>query len=200
MDIKIANRVLIKLGEEPIGSLNETPFGPTMEYVYDDLRRSLLSMYPWRFAIETRDLAPIEEDTKNGYNKFLLPSDCLLFLGVGEMYKPDDLRDIKMTSGELYQIRGSEIYSRFNPLHVRYVKDVKQEEKFSSLFREALICKIASELTTKIHLNPQLRSMFEQEFSQRVSEAMQYNEIIQDTQQLRDNSWVSIREGWNNGD
>lgn len=200
MDIKIANRVLIKLGEEPIGSLKETPFGPTMEYVYDDLRKSLLSMYPWRFAVTTRDLAPVEETEGYTPNKFVLPSDCLLFLGVGEMYKPDDLRDIKMTSGEQYEIRGRDIYSLYNPLRVRYIRDVKEENDFNSLFREALICKIASELTTKIHLNPQMRTMFEQEFAQRISEAMQHNEIIQDTQQLRDNSWVSIREGWNNGD
>lgn len=200
MDIKIANRVLIKLGEEPIGSIKETPFGPTMEYVYNDLRKSLLSMYPWRFAIETRELAPVEEEKSYLGHKFLLPSDCLMFLGIGEIYKPDDLRDIRLTSGEHYQIRGREIYSMFNPLHVRYIKDVKDENDFSALFREALICKIASELTTKVHQNPQLRSLFEQEFAQRISEAMQHNEIIQDTQQLRDNSWISIREGWNNGD
>ena len=200
MDIKIANRVLIKLGEEPIGSIKETPFGPTMEYVYNDLRKSLLSMYPWRFAIEPRELAPVEEEESYLGHKFLLPSDCLMFLGIGEIYKPDDLRDIRLTSGEHYQIRGREIYSMFNPLHVRYIRDVKDENDFSALFREALICKIASELTTKVHQNPQLRSLFEQEFAQRISEAMQHNEIIQDIQQLRDNSWVSIREGWNNGD
>lgn len=199
MDIKIANRVLIKLGENPIGSVNETPFGPTLEYIYEDLRKSLLSMYPWRFAVETRELAPIDEEKKNGLNRFLLPSDYLLFLGIGEIYKPDDLRDIKLSSGEMYKIEGREIHSVYNPLHIRYIKDVKDETFFTPLFREAFVCRLASELTTKIHKNPQLRSMFEQEFAQRISEAMQYNEIIQDTQQLRDNSWVSIREGWNNG-
>lgn len=199
MDITIVNRALIKLGENPVGSIKDIPWGATVEYLYEDLKKSLLAMYPWRFAIATEELAPIEETEGFKPKKFLLPTDCLLFLGVGELYKPDDLRNYKFSSGELYQIRGREIFAYFNPLHIRYIKDVKNEEHFTALFREAFISKLASELTTKIHQNPQMRSMFEQEFAQRISEAMQHNEIIQDTQQLRDNSWVSVRGGWSNG-
>ena len=79
--IEIVNRALMKLGEPPISSLNDVVFGKSYDVIYNDMRKLLLSTYPWRFAVEVAQLNRLEE--KKG-NKFLyvMPNDCLLLLRV----------------------------------------------------------------------------------------------------------------------
>ena len=64
MNTEIINRALLKLGENPISSQNELPHGRNFNLIYDDVRRSLLSMYVWRFAVKTAELAPLDEKTE----------------------------------------------------------------------------------------------------------------------------------------
>lgn len=197
MDTEIINRALIKLGEPPVSSTNEIPNGKAFDIVYDDLRKSLLSAYYWRFAIKTENLAPLDEKTSTHRRyRYQLPSDYLLCLGVGEMYKTPEMRDYIMSSGERYVIVGDKIESNYNPLPLIYVRDVKETRLFSQWFKEALSAKIASEMTLKLNQNPNIKQMLEQDFANAISMAMHNNDIMQDTQAIGENSWVAIREAW----
>ena len=197
MDIKIINRALIKMGEKPISSLNEQPYGHLFELVYDDIRKNLISSYPWRFAIKRVKLSPLDEETLNDFEyKYNLPNDCLMVRGISDTYKFSDLRDFRSSSFERYTLEGKNIYTNINELLLIYVADV--EKDFSPLFKEAFICKLAEELTVKIHQNPTLLNLFQQQYVEALSQAITHNEIIQDTQELGDNSWMMIREGWSN--
>ncbi len=197
MKIDIINKSLVLLGEEPISSTNQKPWGRIMDMFYEDTKKSLLSMYPWRFAIKRVSLPVLDQET--GYNKFKykyeLPSDCLLVMNQGEYYKNADLRDYRADSGELYVIEGRNVYSNINPFVLQYVSNVS-EELFSPLFELALANKITAQASIKIKQNPNLTQLYESEFQGYISLAITNNEIVQDTQSLGDNSWVSIRKGW----
>ena len=174
MNIDIVNRALLKLGENPISSENELPHGKSFKLIYDDVRRSLLSMYYWRFAVKKVNLAPLDE-AASSIKKYVFQ-------------KPSDLLII-----------GDKIESNLNPLPLVYIVDEEDTTKYPPLFKDAFSLKLAMDMTIKIHQNFNLYQLIEQDFSSVLSAAMQNNDIIQDTQSLGDNSWVSIREGWQNG-
>ena len=197
MDIKIINRALIKMGENPISSINELPLGRLVQLVYDDIRRSLLSMYIWRFAVKSAKLAPLDEKPQTLHKYvFQLPSDYLIMIKKGDFYKFPDLRDLKTTAREQYEIMGDKIEANLNPLKIYYVGDITETKIYPPLFKEAFAAKIAAELTVKIHQNMNLRQMLESDFVNYISLAVQNNDIIQDTQSLGDDTWVAVREAW----
>ena len=65
--IEIVNRALMKLGEPPISSLNDVVFGKSYEIIYDDVKKLLLSIYPWRFAIDVKKLNRLDEKKKDKF-------------------------------------------------------------------------------------------------------------------------------------
>lgn len=198
MKIEIINKALIKLGEKTISSTQNHPMGAMLEMAYEDARKSLLSMYVWRFAIKRQELAYLDEPTNSSIYKYKYqrPNDCLTIVNIGDFYKPSDLRDFRITSGERYLLEGNCILSNNERLNLVYVADIK--EGFPQLFSMAIASKLAGSLCVKIHQNPNLYQMYEQEANAYLMQAIQMNEIMQDTQELGDNSWVSVRRTWEN--
>lgn len=197
MDIKIINRALLKMGESPISSISEPPYGPEFNLVYEDIKKNLLSAYPWRFAIKRVQLAQLAEESLSIYpNVFQLPNDCLLVRNVSDFHKMPDLRDCKLTTHERYQIEGRKLYTMWNKINLIYVADVTDTKEFSSLFREAFVCKLACELCLKAHQNLNMYQVLEQQYFAAINQAMTHDEIMQDSQELGDNSWIAVREAW----
>lgn len=200
MNIEIANRALIKIGENPISSFNPEPLGEILEIVYKDVRQRLLATYPWRFAIRRVVLAPLEEKSLHPRfkYKYVLPSDCLLFRSICECNKGADLREFRATNGTRYEIEGKNIYYNEDSLPISYIADV-DEELYSVLFKDAFANKLASELSIKVHQHLNLVQLYDIKFEESIQRAITHNEIIADTEELPDNTWVAVREGWNIG-
>lgn len=197
MKIEIINNALIKLGERTISSTQNHPMGEMLDMAYEEVRKSLLSMYVWTFAIRRQELAYIDEPTNSSYKyKYQKPNDCLMFIRIGDFYKPADIRDYRATAGERYKLEGDYILSNDKSLNLVYIADVK--EGFSQLFKMALASKLAGFMTIKIHQNPNLYQIYEQEANSYLMQAIHLNEIMQDTQELGDNSWISVRRIWEN--
>lgn len=197
MNIELANRALIKIGQSPISSANQEPLGKIISIVYDEVKLLLLSSYCWRFAIKRATLPRLNKESENPRfkNVFQLPKDCLLFRGVGDFHKPADLRDYKGSTGTRWEIEGDKIYSNFDSLPVVYIANV-DEELFSAQFKEAFSNKLASELSIKVHQNLNLVNLYEQKYQASIQHAITCNEIIADTEELSENSWLAVREGW----
>lgn len=197
MNIELANRALIKIGQSPISSANQEPLGKIISIVYDEVKLLLLSSYCWRFAIKRATLPRLNKESENPRfkNVFQLPKDCLLFRGVGDFHKPADLRDYKGSTGTRWEIEGDKIYSNLDSLPVVYIANV-DEELFSAQFKEAFSNKLASELSIKVHQNLNLVNLYEQKYQASIQHAITCNEIIADTEELSENSWLAVREGW----
>lgn len=200
MDIEIANRALIKIGEAPVSSCNQKPLGEILQIVYDEVKLNLLSSYPWRFAIKRVVLAPLEEKSDNPRfkYKFQLPSDYLLLKCISDINHGANLRDYNATTGTRYEVEGNYVYYTEDNLPIVYVADV-DETLYPPLFKEAFANKLASELSIKVHQNLSLVELYEQKFNISVESAISHNEIIADTEEMPDNSWIAIRGGWNIG-
>jgi hypothetical protein len=77
--IDVANYALQNLGANSITSFTEGTVEATqMNLRYDSVRRSVLEMHPWNFAVKRAALSLDSVAPAFGYdNQFVLPSDCL---------------------------------------------------------------------------------------------------------------------------
>ncbi len=193
--IEIVNRALMKLGEPPISSLNDAQFGRSYEIIYDDMKELLLSSYPWRFSVGIKYLPRLEEKYGDKY-MYRLPSDCLLVLNVRGCEKTD-VRDVSADRIVGYEIANNTIVTYVaSGVSVEYVKNVSDDMGGSPLFREALSSKIGAELAMRIKQSTSLKQLLENEFYMLLKQAEANNEIVKDTELLKDSSWVLVRECW----
>ncbi len=76
--LEIINRALIKCGANAISSLDENSVAAQIaSRIYPSSRDSLLSQYPWRFAMQDIFLNATGNIAPNGDNEFYLPNDFL---------------------------------------------------------------------------------------------------------------------------
>ena len=189
--IEIINRCLLKLGEAPISSFNSAFYCKSYEVFYDDMKKMLLSLYPWRFAIGSKKLAKDVEDY-NGRAKYRLPNDYLLLLKV--FSKQNECDEGLVSDYEI--VEDFIVLDDKNGVALEYVKNVDDERNFSPLFREALVAKIASEISMRVKHSIELKQIFEAEFVSLIRQAEFNNEIIKDVESMPDNSWVLCRKAW----
>ena len=188
--IEVINRSLLKLGEAPISSFNSAVYGKSYEVLYDDMKKMLLSMYPWRFAVAEKKLAK-DIALYNGKAKYCLPSDYLMLLKVygSNLAEADYTVDYEIV--ENFVVADCE-----NGIVIEYVKNIDDDKKFSQLFREALVAKIASEISMRVKHSLELKQIFENEFYNLIRQAELNNEIIKDVENMPDNSWLLCRKAW----
>jgi hypothetical protein len=189
--IDIINRCLLKLGEAPISSFNSAVYGKSYEVLYDDMKRMLLSMYPWRFAIGSKKLAK-DIELYNKRAKYCLPNDYLMLLRV--LSKQNHLNIDSVVDYEI--VENFVVCDDGNGISIEYVKNIDDERNFSPLFREALVAKIASEISMRVKNSLELKQIFETEFYNLIRQAEFNNEIIKDVENMPDNSWVLCRKAW----
>ena len=189
--IDIINRCLLKLGEAPISSFNSAVYGKSYEVLYDDMKRMLLSMYPWRFAIGSKKLAK-DIELYNKRAKYRLPNDYLMLLRV--LSKQNHLNIDSVVDYEI--VENFVVCDDGNGISIEYVKNIDDERNFSPLFREALVAKIASEISMRVKNSLELKQIFETEFYNLIRQAEFNNEIIKDVENMPDNSWVLCRKAW----
>lgn len=73
--IDLCSMALLKIGEKPIQSFNETTAAAQLSRtLYDNVTDSLLAAHPWRFAIRKFELAKTTDDN------FLIPTEVLRIL------------------------------------------------------------------------------------------------------------------------
>lgn len=190
--IEIINRALLKLGEPPVSSLNDVAFGRSYDMVYEDMKKLLLSSYPWRFAVGAKNLAKCEEM----YGKktmYRLPSDCLLLLKVFEARAPQICgTHFAVLTG--YEVVNDCVVTEIKDgVCVEYVREIEDDRLFPALFREALSAKIAAELSMRLKHSINFKQAFDNEFYNFIRQAELNNEISKDVEVLGDNSWVLVK-------
>ncbi len=193
--IEIVNRALLKLGEPPVSSLSDTAFGRSYDIIYDDMKKILLSSYPWRFAVKKTDIARDAEQYDKRY-VYRLPPDFLLLLKVNRRQFESDVAVYNREIDD-YEIAGQTILSSVSDgVSIEYVSLIDDKEIFPPLFREALAAKIAAELAMRLKQSVSLKQFFDTEFYNFIRQAELNNEIEKHVEILPDCSWVTIRETW----
>jgi len=91
-DISICSNALLRLGDAPISSFNESNDRSRLaRNTYLSMRDAVLARHPWNCATRRVVLSP--DATAPAFDweaRFLLPADCLRILSVGERGEGDD--------------------------------------------------------------------------------------------------------------
>lgn len=142
----IVNNALTRIGSNDRLVSFDTGGGNTGERaraLWDDLRRLLLAMHPWNFAIARAPLNAASAAPEFGYTrKFQLPADCLRWL------PPGDRREDHYFDGEL---EGRFILTdAVAPLRIRYIRDHTTVSEWSPGFVMAMTQALAEWLSEPV--------------------------------------------------
>ena len=135
--INICSQALLKIGASSITSFEDgTAEAEISANLYSQIRDSLLSSYPWSFAIMQTKLARLEQTPLADYRyAYLLPSDFLRVISAGNGSRG---------RGTEYKIVKDCLYSNHQQINLTYIYR-PLENNFPAYFCEALINKLAYE-------------------------------------------------------
>ncbi len=169
-DVSLCSKALLKIGAQTITSFEDgTAESEVSANLYPLVRDSLLSSYPWSFAIAQKrlgrlDLTPVA-DFKYA---FQLPSDFLRIISAGSGSKG---------RGAEYRVYENKIYTDNEELIITYIYRVN-ENIFPTFFSEALVAALAAEFCL-----PLTESTSRAEFLQKKAEDVLKQARLTDAQQ-----------------
>jgi len=151
-EVQIGNEALVLLGEERIASFDdEGKAARTLKREYPNERDQLLESYNWKFAIARASLSSDSTDPAFGFsNRFLLPADCLRFLGLYSTFSRSNDPQVNYTGTDIHH----KIEGRFllldenssdsdNEALIFYIRAVTNPLEFAPLFGKALALSLA---------------------------------------------------------
>lgn len=117
--LSICSDSLITLGASPLSSFSEgTDSAQICDRLYDDIRDTVLQMYPWSFTYKKSQLARTTNTPVNEYQyEFTLPSDRL-GSGVRALYNSNSVGALSLSTG--WEIFGSSVFSSQTTLFADY--------------------------------------------------------------------------------
>ena len=135
--IDICSHALVKLGANSISSFSEeTTEAHIANQLYDMVLDSLLSSYPWRFALKQASLARLADNPKADYQyAFALPGDCIRILSAGQTNRGTGLN---------YRVAHQQLHTNSPSVMLTYLSR-PNESDFPAFFVEALVAKLAAE-------------------------------------------------------
>ena len=149
-EVSICNQALSLVGSlsnngnivEPLTSLDDnTKEAKLCKLNYEPVRDAVLSEHDWSFATRWEDLPASADPSPGEYpNEFPLPSDVLTVLFVGLDYRHQ----------ENWQVENNAIRTDAQTCRCQVIYRVTDTSKFSALFTQALVARLAGELAIPI--------------------------------------------------
>jgi hypothetical protein len=136
-DIALCSRALLKIGAQPVASLEEgSAEAEVAANLYPAVRDGLLASFPWGFATTQATLprlavAPVADWN----NAFQLPADLLRVLSAGSPY---------LGSGLAYHVLGDQLHCNAEQVTLSYIRR-PVESSFPPHFAESLVARLAAE-------------------------------------------------------
>jgi len=181
---EIANLALTKLGDEGeiIELTEDTRAARAVNSCFAAMRNAVLRDHPWNFATKRTQLAASTDvPAWGGYTAFPLPSDFLRLLEIE--HDPE------------WQLEGQFILVRqAGPLNLRYTARIEDTGLFDALFVEALACRIAVQVATRITGNASAQDMAEGLYRAALAAAKRVDGQDNPPDELPDYSWFASRE------
>ena len=151
--LTICNDALLMLGATEMTSFTEgTDSAKICDRLYDDLKKYILSIYPWSFAKVKVQLAKTSDTPVTEWkNVYALPADIVgtpkaVFITSTAGARPE-------TEFELYYVGQPRLLTDYDTVYIDYVADVDESrfpEYFVYMLRYALAAEFAEPLTDQI--------------------------------------------------
>ena len=127
--VEIANMALIRLGQDPIISLDDDVKGArTIKAVWDMVRDSVLREHLWNFAIKRATLAQLDEEAEN-WTVFGLPADCL--------------RVVSVDGADNWRVENGRLLADGDSVKIKYIARVDDPSLYDPTFAEAFALRLA---------------------------------------------------------
>jgi len=141
-DVAMCSRALLGLGANSISSFDEgTAEGEVSSNLYEGVRDSLLSSYPWNFATAEMRLNRLVVEPIAGFKyAYQLPVDFLRILAAGDQGE---------SRGANYRIQEKRLHTDNSDIIVRYIFRAP-EENFPPWFAQLLIAHLKAEFAIPI--------------------------------------------------
>lgn len=192
-EVEICNSALVKLGEERISSLDDPgKAARTCKRQYPLKRDQLLEDYNWTFAIKRIALSADGADPEFGFEaRFLLPADCLRFLG---LYDPNALPVNYTGTNIAHKIEGRYLLLDDTAANIFYIQRVTNVLEFSPSFAEALACFLAWDMAYDLTGSSTREQRLEAMFAHAIRRA-RFTQAIQGQPELIEASeWMDARQ------
>ena len=184
--IDIANMALRRIGETGIESFDEqSDNAKVLGDFYDNDRKAVLREYPWSFAVKTQELTATTNTPPDWSYEFALPADILYLISPAEAG-----RDF---SDDLYEIRGTSLYTDVSELTVRYVYDITDTAKFDSLFVTAFSFLLASDIAMPRTGDPSIQANMASGYFNAITKARGMSGAENKLNRVADNQYVRAR-------
>lgn len=183
-EVAICNLALLKLGDNPITSLEDgTTASNACALVYNQTRDSLLRRHFWNFSLKRVALAADVSAPAFRFNyQYTLPSD---FIRVQEIFQQNSD----------YVIEGTKLLTDDTaPLKMRYVSRVTDTSLFDPLFVDALVLLIVIKIGARIQGDAFDPRASAQELQQVLLEAKMVDAQDGSPQQLQINTFTNSRQ------
>lgn len=186
--IDICNTALNQLGAGVIQSFEEqSPLAITCSLNYDRCRLGLLRDNPWTFASKRATLPRVADAN-------LPPAAADKFRYVFKL--PSDLVRIQRVENDYdYRKEGENLLSRYETAEILYVANITDVKQFDPKFEEALVAKLASDMSYAVTRDANIRNQMYEIYEQRMQEARFCN-AIEDIEEVIadvDRRFVDIR-------
>lgn len=192
--VAIVNRALTKLGATRIVALTDnSKEAREMNATFDIVRDAELRINRWSFSIKRAELAADVTAPLFEYShQFLLPSDYLRGLMVGDYWPGLDMSDYRTgPAGQDWAIEsGYILFNSAGPLKLRYISRVEDTTLWDSAFVEAFACKLAVETCEAITQSSEKRQLAKDEYREAVQAAKRAGGIELPPQQIADDTWM----------
>lgn len=141
-DVALASRALIRIGAVPITSFDDgTAESEIAGALFGPVRDGLLSAYAWGFATGQVALTQLETAPIADYDyAYQLPTDFLRALSAGSGSRGRGLK---------YRLSRGALHTNASEVVLTYIFR-PEEEEFTPYFDQALIARLAAELTIPI--------------------------------------------------
>ena len=183
--LDVANGALIKLGEQPIASLDGgSKAANACKNRLPVCRQAVLRSHAWNFAIQRTTLAASSTEPEFGYAyKSPLPSGCLRVLQV------DDRR-----TG--YRLEAGYIHADSNDIELRYVADIEDDYSLADpLFIEALSCYLAQDISYHLTNSSENKDRLLRDYDMALKRARFVDATEEPAEALYADTWINARTG-----
>jgi hypothetical protein len=160
--LTICNDALLMLGAAEMTSFTEgTDSAKICDRLYDDLKKYILSIYPWSFAKKKVQLARISDTpTTEWLYAYALPADMI---GTPKaVFESSTAGTRQSQEFELYYIDQQRLLTDYTAVYIDYVADIDESrfpEFFVYMLRHALAADFAEPLTDQIQKADYFRAL-----------------------------------------
>lgn len=147
--VQIANIALTTyLGKGRINALDDrAPAAQAVDIHYDEVRREILSEWPWNFATRQAMLARVSvNDRPEWESKFSLPAKLLRLNWVNDPLSAKDALQCRRVYDTARHVQGSFIYSDLTEASAEFISDVDDPTVYPPKFTQAFAALLAARM------------------------------------------------------